>query len=711
MILPLLPSALKKGQSRLCFCWFLMLVVFPAITDTAVGNDSRPDGQIWQQYHLFLTSAEISEEPSDGIAERIVAYRHALRKGQYAEAEDRLQKLVEKLDWATEPLMINETLEFYLALNDQKAWLQYLISIQNHADLSLFGDRLKQILLERTQIGADSALLIECLTGLMDALVQWQTEPALLQLYLSALATDDSRRSAIIQKLWAYSDIKTFPESFSTSLETTQSHPLHHLDTISRHFKTQLGLGHYQYIIDNVPFYLKKIKEKTDQFIELRQIYFQALIRSRQYTRLIQLLDNTATRIEYGLSRFETLTLKLRLWVRKGNPDAALATLQQIEREFPAENRLEIYFQVGDLLFQKRRFTQSRLYFQAALSCYPSRQVMASIQWKLFRIHHLLNERNELQRIVDWAERHSFIDDETAAKFCYWGYKTGATSQRDPISCFQRYPLTYYGYRSLLPGDSVSNLDHALFNQVSSLESRALTATERSFLKTVSLLYQEGESEVTDSLVRRYLNRYPDPIFFLHLSGILRQAHRYYLLQLLAESHFRPLLDAKGWEAGILLPAFFPTGYQQQVTKHVATHPIPEPLVFAVIREESNFRPEVSSDAGAVGLMQIMPETAKDIGQTIRLKVDPLQLTDPELNVRLGVTYLSRLLRRYDGNLYLALAAYNGGPSNVRKWLQKNGINDIDHFVESISFDETRGYVKRVMRSYFIYQKIYGLPI
>ena len=100
--------------------------------------------------------------------------------------------------------------------------------------------------------------------------------------------------------------------------------------------------------------------------------------------------------------------------------------------------------------------------------------------------------------------------------------------------------------------------------------------------------------------------------------------------------------------------------------------------------------------------MQIMDYTGEKIKKDLNLKSGDT-FFDPEINIRMGPYYLSNLIKKFDNNIFLALAAYNGGPKNVQKWLVRfDGLED-DEFVENIPFKETHGYVKRVLRSYFYY--------
>ena len=131
-----------------------------------------------------------------------------------------------------------------------------------------------------------------------------------------------------------------------------------------------------------------------------------------------------------------------------------------------------------------------------------------------------------------------------------------------------------------------------------------------------------------------------------------------------------------------------------------------EPLVLALVRQESSFRVEAQSSAGACGLMQLMPRTAYHITRDASLKRDKSRLLKPEYNLELGQKYVSYLLGKtfVDGNLFYMMTAYNAGPGNLLKW-QKNTKynNDALLFIEAIPAAETRIYIERVMANYWIY--------
>ncbi|MGB1548214.1 MAG: lytic transglycosylase domain-containing protein [Alphaproteobacteria bacterium] len=139
--------------------------------------------------------------------------------------------------------------------------------------------------------------------------------------------------------------------------------------------------------------------------------------------------------------------------------------------------------------------------------------------------------------------------------------------------------------------------------------------------------------------------------------------------------------------------------------------PLPEPaLVLAVTRQESAMDKQAVSSAGARGLMQLLPQTARSVSRSLRIRYSKGKLTnDPDYNLRLGGAYLSGLIKEFDGSYVLALAAYNAGPSRVRRWVRElghpreSGANAID-WIESIPVYETRNYVQRILENLQIYR-------
>jgi soluble lytic murein transglycosylase len=131
-------------------------------------------------------------------------------------------------------------------------------------------------------------------------------------------------------------------------------------------------------------------------------------------------------------------------------------------------------------------------------------------------------------------------------------------------------------------------------------------------------------------------------------------------------------------------------------------------FVAGLIRQESAWDARIVSVSGAVGLMQLMPATAREVAGSLGIRFTDELLTDPETNLRLGTTYLRTMLDRFDGRAEDALAGYNAGPSRIRQWRSDPTYRDRDVFMEHIPFAETRNYVKVVQQYARIYTALYG---
>jgi len=165
------------------------------------------------------------------------------------------------------------------------------------------------------------------------------------------------------------------------------------------------------------------------------------------------------------------------------------------------------------------------------------------------------------------------------------------------------------------------------------------------------------------------------------------------------------------WPAGrwrLPWEAAFPKPWADLVERESELSQIPPTLTWAIMREESAFNPDARSSAGALGLMQLMPSTAKRVAVDASVPLDDLALRRPDVSISLGARLLGSLREAFSDRPALAIAAYNGGPVAVRRWLAERPGDAPDIFVERISFDETRAYVKRVLESQAAYAYLYA---
>lgn len=203
--------------------------------------------------------------------------------------------------------------------------------------------------------------------------------------------------------------------------------------------------------------------------------------------------------------------------------------------------------------------------------------------------------------------------------------------------------------------------------------------------------------------------------FFLHLGESLGATDRGSLADLaldIGEPHIALLIAKQAADRGTILPrAYFPV-----TDLHAADLPVQAELTLAIARRESEFDPAARSPAGARGLMQVMPGTAKLVAERLGIPHQPEKLEDPVFNARMGSTYLAGLIEEFGPALTLVTAGYNAGPGRPRQWLIDLGdpratMDPVD-WIEAIPFTETRNYVMRVSEGVMIYRaKLAGKPV
>jgi soluble lytic murein transglycosylase len=213
--------------------------------------------------------------------------------------------------------------------------------------------------------------------------------------------------------------------------------------------------------------------------------------------------------------------------------------------------------------------------------------------------------------------------------------------------------------------------------------------------------------EEMDELVRRSLG---DARRLYALSTAYAQDERYFLALRILKRHFLSLArSAPPTVPRAFWDVFYPLGWRAELTDAASRASVDPFLVAAVVREESSFDPQARSRVGARGLMQLMPDTARQLVKGRSLPSGDDMLVDPAANLALGSAYLATLMKEF-GEPRLAVAAYNAGPARVREWWKGRASDDVEAWVELIPFDETRFFVRRVMLSWEEYRRLYGTP-
>ncbi|MCP4488659.1 MAG: transglycosylase SLT domain-containing protein [Gammaproteobacteria bacterium] len=153
----------------------------------------------------------------------------------------------------------------------------------------------------------------------------------------------------------------------------------------------------------------------------------------------------------------------------------------------------------------------------------------------------------------------------------------------------------------------------------------------------------------------------------------------------------------------------FPMPYKKQVMNNASRRELDPSVIYGVMRRESLFDPLARSKVGALGLMQLMPSTAKRVAKLLGLKnLKVADILKVENNIKLGTHYFRSVMNRFDNNVSLAAAAYNAGPLNVKKWLPRDDVLPADLWVETVPFNETRNYVQAVLAYATVFDKTLG---
>ena len=297
----------------------------------------------------------------------------------------------------------------------------------------------------------------------------------------------------------------------------------------------------------------------------------------------------------------------------------------------------------------------------------------------------------------------------------YWAGRSRETlGERGAAQRFFRLvvteaPRSYYGILAAARGRAITEASPKVLPVTLPSDALAPLAGELRFAKAEALRTLGLIDHANAELEELSAGVLADPPKLYALSALWAREEQYHLALRILRRHFadlarsgHPGLPLRFWEL------FYPLSWKRELREAADRAGLDRHLVAAVVREESSFSSQARSRAGARGLMQLMPDTARPmvLRRGLALGAGEL-LEEPRLNLELGAEFLGKLLREF-GDPRLAVAAYNAGPVRVREWWQARRSDDLEAFVEQIPFDETRYFVKRVLVSWEEYRRIYG---
>jgi soluble lytic murein transglycosylase len=452
--------------------------------------------------------------------------------------------------------------------------------------------------------------------------------------------------------------------------------------------------------------------------------------------------------------------------VHRGRLTEASAILQDVLRRYPQGAHLaEVYYWLGTVYQRQNQAAKSIQAYEMGLAQPVTAPWTAKTLWALARLQE---ERQELSRAIELYQRLGqdfpmHAEAETSLWQTGWlqyrqrHYQTAATlwqgfvqrfprstllprvlywqaraaqqggQQESALRLYQRviadYPAHYYstqahaslreaGGRPLLVAAKTLPTTPILLNNPAWLPetTQGQPSKARFHLSHVQELHQLQMYQTAGQEIRALAAVVPTT-----------PAAQYYLASLYVDNQQRAVaFRVLNSVVEALSPAevrglphdfwttLYPQAFWQEIRQQAQTMGLDPYLVLSIIRQESAFHPAAISSSGARGLMQLMPATAQEVLTKLKLPQESAsRLHDPQLSITLGTHYFAGLMQRYQGNLVLALAGYNAGPGRASRWREQWSGLSMDEFIECIPLDETRNYVKLILRNLMMYERLY----
>jgi soluble lytic murein transglycosylase len=297
----------------------------------------------------------------------------------------------------------------------------------------------------------------------------------------------------------------------------------------------------------------------------------------------------------------------------------------------------------------------------------------------------------------NWSQVESLINqskEKDKPVWLYWlaraleaqGQSKNATEHYQTVAKSRNY----YGFLAAMHLNQKPN-----FENEKPITQQALLAAYQPFMDSIKNLYRNKQLLAASRLLNDFVSELPreDKIALIYwVANDLRW-------------YDKALYLSNTDDLNNQLALRFPVIYSELIKQFAQHYQIPDELVYAIIRQESGFKEDAVSSAGARGLMQIMPYTASVVAKREKIAYkDKNQLFSSGKNINIGIAYLSQLKNRYRQHPVLVAAAYNAGPSQVNYWLKNHEAKEMDIWIDTLPWHETRNYLKNIIAFYAVYQ-------
>jgi len=470
-------------------------------------------------------------------------------------------------------------------------------------------------------------------------------------------------------------------------------------------------------------------------------IYSKALFRTgmsyynmNDYKNSKDYLQRNYDRYPEGELADDSLYYLGRCLTNLNDNEGAINTYKKLLELFPSSNFADdSLYRIGRISYIADDLQNAAFYYQRIIDEYPSGDRISDAYWELGWIQYRLQEYESSFYTFDGMSKH-FKGSSLEEKSLFWKTKSleKLGKRQEAIdgykSVFSVNPFSYYGFES---ANALKNLGVTVYFP---LINRALDPDNPEIAEVIPEIYDYLEPQIVFTPEEAtHINKAKELLFIefydsaaseieaskeetdtdlskiLEISTMYLKSRDYENSILLVQKNYKKLSsELTGNQRDYYYYLFYPFAYKDYVKKYAQAYGIEENFILAIIREESRFKADAGSHAGAQGLMQIMPATGKNIASQLGISnFSNDMLHDPEKSIMMGTYYIAQQLGNFNNNKYYALGAYNGGPGAMQRWINNYGNLDIDELIESITYDETKNYIKKVMESYYIYNILY----
>ena len=456
-----------------------------------------------------------------------------------------------------------------------------------------------------------------------------------------------------------------------------------------------------------------KPKWFAESMLKLGDAYFQV----REDNKASAVLKKFSTTASKPKMLAEAAYLSARAFQRSGQREEAAAAFDKLIKDFPGEEfAARGMHRWADMAEGDDDTARARsLYYNLYIEL-PDSTLADDALWKVGWLSYLEKDYKGayliFNKLLTEYPYSDFTDTAT-----YWSARTAekldmldkaAVHYTDVIN---RFPLSYYaaisrGRISIIASDIPARKVKSLSYEPHTIPDRYVSLHLNKGKALMGLGFREDAS-IELSMAEA---RCTDKVTLLEIARLMTRIGAYNKAQRLVVNRFQKfLIDDAGQPDAEMWTFAFPAGFSEDVRINADKNSLNPFLIHAIIKEESSYRTDVVSRAGAVGLMQLMPSTGNNISRETGFKdYSTPSLYRSEVNISLGSSYLKKLVEVSKGKIPLAIASYNAGPNAVSSWVSRYGTEEMDEFIEKIPYPETRNYVKKVLRSYDVYERLYG---